>query len=92
MAECARKALAWKEAVRFTVVHAAFSELREVISQVVDPMIEQVARLPDEIARVIEQDNPSGRHTIQLVITPPDQWREQFDAACKRERQLLDME
>ena len=55
-------------------------------------MIEQIARLPDEIARIIEKDNPSGRYEIELVVASPERWKEQLDAAFKRALQFLDMQ
>lgn len=83
LTDCARKVLAWKETVRFTKLPAAFSDVQSVLSKFPDSLLEQIGRISTELERVFGQENPSGTYNISLVVTTPEHWSTEFNAALK---------
>lgn len=83
LTDCARKVLSWKETVRFTKLPSAFSDVQSVLSKVPDSLLEQIGRISTELERVFGQENPSGTYDIQLVVTMPEDWSNEFNAALK---------
>jgi len=83
LADCARRVLTWKETVRFTNLPSAFSDVQAALSKFPDSLLEQIGRISTELERVFGQENPSGTYNINLVVTTPEHWTNEFNAALK---------
>lgn len=83
LADCAKMVLTWKETVRFMKLPSAFSDVQSVLSKFPDSLLEQIGRIPTELERVFGQENPSGTYNINLVVTTPEHWSTEFNAALK---------
>ena len=84
LAECARRVLAWKETVKFTLLPTAFSDVQAVLSTFPDSILEQIGRISNEIAGIFERQTPSGTYNINLVLSLPAHFDHQFNAALKK--------
>lgn len=89
LTDCAREVVTWKETVKFTTLPLAFSDVKLVLSTFPDSVLEQIGKISEEIARIFEQDNPSGAFNINLVVTAPEHWNEGFSAALKKAAQSM---
>lgn len=86
---CAGQILAWEETIRFTALPAECDDLKGLLSGFSGPILDQIARISGEIARIFDQGNPSGVFKIELVLKPPDHWEKQCKSALKRAAKTL---
>ena len=83
LTDCAQRVVAWKETVRFTKLPSAFADVQSMLTTFPDSFLVQIGRISTELERVFGQENPSGKYSIQLVVTVPDRWSKDFNAALK---------
>ena len=86
---CARRVLTWKGTVRGTNLPPVISEVQAVLSKFPDSLLDQIARIPTELERIFEKENPSGTYNIDLVVTAPEHWNEEFQAALSKVTRLI---
>ena len=86
---CAGQILAWEERARFTTLPKECAELQRLLSGVAGPILDQLAKISGEIARIFQQDKPSGAYKLELVLRTPDHWEEQFKSALARAAKFL---
>lgn len=84
LVECAERVLQWEEAVRFALLPIEFSEVQTLLTGRGGNFLDQMIRIPREMAAIFNAENTSGEHRISLVLSLPDGWVEQFDMASQR--------
>ena len=80
----ASRLLEWEEEVRFSHVPSKYQELVDLFHGMGGLHLVEIFRIPAEIARIFEAENPSGYHHVNLVFTVPPNFVNNFKAALKR--------
>jgi hypothetical protein len=70
VAACQRL-LEWEEDFQFTSAPTEFAEAMALAHGIAGAQIEEVMRIPVELAKIFETENPSGTHKISLVFRLP---------------------
>ncbi|MEL7551802.1 hypothetical protein AAGV37_18155 [Pseudomonas protegens] len=84
--EACTNALQWEESVRFTSVDEEFLEVRDLYVGVAGGIIEQTARIPEFLTKMIDPKPTSGTYQLVLTIELPAGWTEQVTAAMNKAR------
>jgi hypothetical protein len=84
LADCAKKALHWEEIVRFTSVPKNFSPVRDLFCGIGGKVVDQIAKISDELCRGVSQENRSGTLNISLKLELPEHWADAFVAALAK--------
>lgn len=84
--EMCQSALTWEENIRFSIVDDIFTEIVSLFIGVSGSIIEEAAKLPAFLAKMLEGDSVSGHHELTLVLSFPDGWSDKVIAACERVR------
>lgn len=81
----AENLLQWEEEIRFSHVPDEFSEMRGVLEGVAGQQIEEMMRIPNELAKVFQQEeHPEGVRTIELVFKVPDNFVRNHELVLER--------
>lgn len=80
-AEMCGNALQWEETVRFAGVDPLFERVRVLFVGVAGRMIDEAAKLPAFISAVVDDPEASGTHTLDMVLTLPEDWAAHVKAA-----------
>lgn len=88
-AKMCRTALAWEEMVRGSSVHAAFEEVRDLFIGVGRRMIDEAAKLPAFLTETFPARPASGTHMFTAILSLPDGWDEEVEAALQRAAEAL---
>lgn len=83
-AEMCRSALEWEETVRFAAVDDIFSEVLALNVGVAGALIDEAAKVPAFMSATFSEEEPSGEHTLSIVLQVPDGWGERMTQACAR--------
>jgi len=81
--ECVQSIIQWEETIRFAELPSDFHEAQALLPAGAKALVDQIARLPKEMATVFEHDNPPGVHKISLAPTLPEGWAEEFGEAIE---------
>lgn len=73
---CARL-LEWEEQVRFVRLPDSFEAMQPLLIGIGGRLIDQVSKVPAEMAKIFQDDEPEGVFTISVVIELPDGWEEE---------------
>jgi hypothetical protein len=76
--------LEWEEEVRFLHVEEKFREVFSFIQGVAGHQLDQLLRMPSELAKILAIENPQGLYELNLVFTMPDGFSDNFSAALER--------
>jgi hypothetical protein len=82
-AEMCATALEWEERVRFAVVDPAFERVRTQFVGIGGRFIDEAAKLPAFMAAILDDDNASGTHTLNMVLSLPEDWVNDVRAALE---------
>ncbi|WP_074268433.1 HNH endonuclease [Paraburkholderia phenazinium] len=88
-AELCASTLALEERVRFSRVNEAFSEIHGLMRGVGSGIFDQARKLPEFLTNVLEQDPKGGTYELNLVLTLPDHFEENIQAALERAAVVL---
>jgi len=80
----ARNLLEWEEDIRFTHVPSEFREAISALQGFAGLQLDELFRLPEEFAKLLAEENPSGVRQISLVFSIPDGAVEAFGTAMDR--------
>lgn len=81
--ECADRVLQWEETTRFAVLPYAFANVQSLLIGTAGQMLDQLARIPDELSAPFNAENPSGTVNIMLVLSLPDKWSDNYARALE---------
>lgn len=70
--------LEWEEDLRFSGLPEEFRELRVFLQGVAGDQLEEMMRIPAELGKIFEAENPTGLHKIDLVFTLPENFGDDF--------------
>lgn len=59
-------------------VPPAFEEVRTLLAGSAGLVLDQIARVYEDLRRVFEQEHPSGKYSIALTLELPKGWDERF--------------
>lgn len=82
--EVCASALAWEEQVRFVSTHEEYEPVIDLLRGVVGRVIDEAAKVPEFLAGLFSGGQASGQHTLNLVLTLPDDWSDQVTAATAK--------
>jgi hypothetical protein len=80
----AAQLLEWEEEVRFCHLPSTYEELVELLRGLGGSHLAQIFRIPAEIAKVFEEENPSGSYHFKLVFSLPPNFVSDYEAALRR--------
>jgi hypothetical protein len=80
----AARLLEWEEEVRFSRVPGNYQELAELLRGLGGLHLAEIFRIPAEIAKVFDEEQPLGRHHITLVFNVPPNFVNDYEAALQR--------
>lgn len=83
MSDACERILLWEEEVRFTHVPDEFERVRDLLCGIAGPIIDDVFRVPTHMAEVFADPQATGTHEINVVITLPDGFVEDYTAAVR---------
>jgi hypothetical protein len=89
IAELAQSIISWEESVRFATVPQAFEEVRSLLAGSAGLVLDQIAKVYEDLRQVFEQEHPSGRYSIALTLELPKGWHEKFHSALGRATRSL---
>jgi hypothetical protein len=85
----ARNLLEWEEDIRFTHVPSEFQEALSALQGVSGRQLDELFRIPSELAKILAEEAPSGTRAINLVFSFPEGAVEAFGAAMDRGTEKL---
>lgn len=85
----ARNLLEWEEDLRFTHVPIEFRDALVAIRGFAGLQLDELLRIPTELSKILDEENPSGERTVNLVFNLPEGSIEAFGAAMERATQEL---
>jgi hypothetical protein len=65
--------------LRFSRVPKEFREIQNFLEGTAGAQLDEMMRVPIELARVFEAENPTGLHKVDLVFALPPNFGEEFD-------------
>lgn len=74
IAEACLRLLEWEESVRFASVPSDFREVRGNLIGIGGRQLDKISAIPVEMAKIFEEDRPTGVHRISIIIDLPDGW------------------
>ena len=80
----ARNMLEWEEDMRFTHVPTEFHDALAALQGFTGRQIEELLRIPNELAGIVAEENPFGTRTISLVFSIPEEATKAFSLAMDR--------
>lgn len=83
-AEMCATALEWEERVRFAIVDPAFERVRRQFVGIGGRFIDEAAKLPAFMAAILADDEASGTHTLNMVLSLPENWVRDVRAALEK--------
>lgn len=83
-AEMCQSALAWEEAVRFVSTDEYFDKVRNLLPGPAGMIIEEASKFPEFLSNTLGKDDPTGVHTLDLVLALPEGWAENMSAALNK--------
>ncbi|SOD26232.1 hypothetical protein SAMN05518800_2311 [Variovorax sp. YR752] len=87
--EMCQSALNWEETVRFVSVDEAFEEVRDLFIGTAGRIIEEAAKLPTFLSEIFTKDPVNGKYKLELVLSVPDGWNDEIQAALGRVRKNI---
>jgi len=82
-AEMCATALEWEERVRFAIVGPAFERVRTKFVGIGGRFIDEAAKLPAFMGAVLGDENASGTHTLNMILSLPENWVSDVRAALE---------
>jgi hypothetical protein len=80
----AARLLEWEEEIRFSHVPTKYAELADMFKGMGGKHLAEIFRIPAEIAKVFDEENPLSYHHVNLVFTVPPNFMSDFTAAWQR--------
>lgn len=88
-AEMCVSALAWEESVRFVTFNDAFSPIRALLVGIIGQVIDEMAKVPAFISKIVADDPASGNYELKLVLRLPDGWQEAVQNAMQGSLRMI---
>jgi hypothetical protein len=83
IAEACQRFLEWEESVRFASVPPDFKEVKGNLIGIGGRQMEKISVIPIEMAKIFEQERPTGMYRINVILDLPDRWAEKTIEALK---------
>jgi hypothetical protein len=80
----AKNLLEWEEDIRFIHVAEKFRDILSTLQGVTGRQLDQLLRIPNELSDIVALEKPESAYQINLVLTMPDDFLDNFKAALKR--------
>lgn len=80
----AHNMLEWEEDMRFTHVPTEFHDALAALQGFTGRQIDELLRIPNELAGIVAEENPSGTRAINLVFSIPEEATKAFGLAMDR--------
>lgn len=76
--------LEWEEDLRFSRTPEEFREIQNFLQGTAGAQLDEMMRIPIELAKIFELENPTGTYKVDLVFTLPENFSEDFNTIINR--------